>query len=63
MLSHAATGFRSPLRQADRVDVLRVALDVTPLFGARTGVAMFTTYLVPPIVLFLPLAPSWRGWA
>jgi multiple sugar transport system permease protein len=29
----------------------------------RVGIAMFMTYLVPPIVLFLPLAPSCRGSA
>ena len=48
------------------MDGLRVALDATPLFGARTGVAMFTSGVLGALAVRSDVDPSayavtWRG--
>jgi glycosyltransferase involved in cell wall biosynthesis len=65
-LHSAHPGLGAPVRQADRVDPLRVALDATPLFGARTGVAMFTSGVIGALVARADVEPvayavTWRG--
>src|SRR5437588_12441607 len=59
-------GLDAPVRQAERVCALRVALDATPLFGARTGVAMFTSGVLGALATRGDVEPSvyavtWRG--
>jgi len=56
----------APLRQAERVCALRVALDATSLFGARTGVAMFTSGVLGALTARDDVEPvayavTWRG--
>jgi glycosyltransferase involved in cell wall biosynthesis len=50
----------------NRTAVLRVALDATPLFGARTGVAMFASGVLGALAARTDVEPSayavtWRG--
>ena len=50
----------------NRTAVLRVALDATPLFGARTGVAMFASGLLGALIARADVEPTayavtWRG--
>jgi glycosyltransferase involved in cell wall biosynthesis len=50
----------------NRTAVVRVALDATPLFGARTGVAMFTSGVLGALAARSDVDPSvyavtWRG--
>src|SRR5581483_7384968 len=59
-------GLGAPLRQAERVCALRVALDATSLFGARTGVAMFTSGVLGALTARDDVEPvayavTWRG--
>lgn len=54
------------MRQADWVYQLRVALDATSLFGARTGVAMFTSGVLNALAARDDVEPvayavTWRG--